>query len=1268
MLNRLFKTITMFNIKKLCIVVSFIFPFLIRFASAQPRAYNQDEIIKIPGITADNQIYSLNVSQKQTSIVYLDGLGRPVQSIAKQASPLQYDLIQPISYDNLGRQTISYLPYADESTNPSGSYRYNAINTDQQSFYNNSSQYLVAKDAAPYSQAVFENSPLQRLLQAGKVGSIYQPGVTGNHTKSVIYRPNSNASDGNIIQWNVDGSFTNGTYYSDNKLSVTDGKDEDNVETLSFIDLAGHIILKRQLLSSGNLDTYYIYNNSGMISYIVPPKAVTLLSANSYNLNSVPLSNLIFKFVYDNPRGRLVQKTVPGKGAVYIVYDPLNRPVLLQDANMRVNNNWNYIKYDAQGRAISQGIYYDGTYTNINSMQNYVAGLNYSTNWYEQRSSAGSTTGYYTDNVFPTTGITPLCYSYFDDYDLLRNGSPFVYGSKGLPGEIGATTAPTKGAPTMVWSTTVGSGLSGIWLLKVTFYDKRGNSIQTLSNNHIYNTGSATLTDTTTTLADFNGVPQISQVSKKTAASTTIKVQTILTYDPAYRLSTVSQSYNGGTSTPVASYSYNELGQVIKKGLGYVNPSTWLQNVDFRYNIRGQLLSINNSKLNSDTGKTNTDTNDLFGMLLVYDFKDMNLGNTPSYDGKLTGVKWMSKDASGNSTYERSYKYYYDLLNRDTASIYSERTVASTGAFFNNIGGFNENGITYDAGGNILTLIRNASNQGTNSHVQIDNLMYTYSATNPNQLQSVSDGTDANHTGAGFTNITTSTGNYTYDGTNGNLTADPYKGIVIAYNVLNKTDKITFPAIPNRWIDYTYNSNGSLIRKRQYDNINGLLKLQNTTDYVDGFVFVNNSLSYFPMPEGRVLNISGSLIQEFVITDQQGNARLSFQNNGGVASVKQENSYYAFGLIMPGSPVNVIGTPNKQLYNGGSEWQNDYTNLPDYQQTFFRNYDAAIGRWVAVDPEAENAESLSTYQYVGNNPIMFNDPLGNLNEQGTVGFLRSWGDPGLNGNNYSNNSGLTEADAEAFAASGQVPSNESSAGQDVTQESDATLISQSQNGDVPALQEYARRYGKTYNPVWNPNGGAEITEEEWAAAGGNKDEVDPNKQAVFFAGAWMLKQKTDIGPKLSFATLMKNYPMPYEPGPYSQDLYFNQCAIRMSIALQKSGVDLSGTKNKTNPGTGPDHKTFTDKGEVLGAYNLAIFLWGYLGKPGVIINGNIWDVPDYLKGQTGIIFFMDFVEDGVRSYNAVHIDLWNGSSIRASETFDQNQMFDAKVIWFWPVK
>lgn len=87
-------------------------------------------------------------------------------------------------------------------------------------------------------------------------------------------------------------------------------------------------------------------------------------------------------------------------------------------------------------------------------------------------------------------------------------------------------------------------------------------------------------------------------------------------------------------------------------------------------------------------------------------------------------------------------------------------------------------------------------------------------------------------------------------------------------------------------------------------------------------------------------NSSGTLTFEYFIRDHLENVRVSFDGTGSSAVVRQDNSYYPFGMTMPANTLPT--TLNNNLFNGGSEWQNDFGNLPDLYQTFYRNYDAAL--------------------------------------------------------------------------------------------------------------------------------------------------------------------------------------------------------------------------------------------------------------------------------------------------------------------------------------
>ena len=68
------------------------------------------------------------------------------------------------------------------------------------------------------------------------------------------------------------------------------------------------------------------------------------------------------------------------------------------------------------------------------------------------------------------------------------------------------------------------------------------------------------------------------------------------------------------------------------------------------------------------------------------------------------------------------------------------------------------------------------------------------------------------------------------------------------------------------------------------------------------------------------------------------------------------------------------GSVNYQYKFNGKELQNEFDiNLYDYGA---RNYDPSIGRWMNVDPLAEEFPDWSPYSYGFNNPLRFTDPTG----------------------------------------------------------------------------------------------------------------------------------------------------------------------------------------------------------------------------------------------------------------------------------------------------
>jgi len=141
----------------------------------------------------------------------------------------------------------------------------------------------------------------------------------------------------------------------------------------------------------------------------------------------------------------------------------------------------------------------------------------------------------------------------------------------------------------------------------------------------------------------------------------------------------------------------------------------------------------------------------------------------------------------------------------------------------------------------------------------------------------------------------------------------------------------------------------------------------------------------------------------------------------------------------------------------------------------------------------------------------------------------------------------------------------------------------------------------------------------------------------------------------------------------------NQCAVRMSIALGRSGFGLEGfmPQSRVHSGNGACH---TDgMSHVLGALELATWLKRALGDPLNIRpqagTSGCAHAFTQIRGQTGIVYFNNcFTRAGSAVQVGDHIDLFNGQQYynqiihpRAGgdETTGGDLFGRADQVWFW---
>lgn len=326
-------------------------------------------------------------------------------------------------------------------------------------------------------------------------------------------------------------------------------------------------------------------------------------------------------------------------------------------------------------------------------------------------------------------------------------------------------------------------------------------------------------------------------------STTTRTITRRFEYDQAGRVLKVWHKLDTQPEILLALNTYNELGQLIDKKLHSTvsTGSDAKQSVDYRYNVRGWLTSMNDASLTNTTTttKTNDDTGDLFGMQLTYNAISPEISNSPLFNGNISGMIWSNNLATGTIK-QNAYTYTYDALNRINTSAFKEKGTAWSTPANNALA---ETGFQYDLNGNIKVLQRN-DRRATG---WMDNLVYLYTG---NRLMRV---TDSGDDFAGFIDgQPANSDDYTYDA-NGNMTRDRNKGIgasltdatnIITYNFLNLPEKVTKGS---NSVQYIYDASG-----RKLSQVTTFVGQQKQSDYSGEYQYENDVLQFINHEEGRI--------------------------------------------------------------------------------------------------------------------------------------------------------------------------------------------------------------------------------------------------------------------------------------------------------------------------------------------------------------------------------------------------------------------------------
>lgn len=933
---------------------------------------------------------------------YLDGLGRSMQTVAKNEHADSFDIVSQKVYDaGSGKETYTYLPFAAPVATSNGNLHI-PVASRIRHFYD-----ANGPDEEPYSKTETDNSPVNRITKQLSPGRNW---VGSNRGKVNDYGCNTAGEGVRLFTIGNNPGDVPITYaaYAPFVLYVDQVTDEDGKYSLEYKDKRGLVILKKTRISGtgpthdGFACTYYVYDNLGRLRYVIPPKAVAAI-ATSWNVATV--TNLCYRYFYDS-KNRVIEKKIADKGTEYYVYDKRNRQVLYRDGNLELAGQWMLTIYDPHDRPISTGIY--ASSDNRATLQGYMD---------DNSTYTAPDLFYYLKNYGPlqeypsNTTAHMLSYIYYDNYDQLGflDFDPAQFSNITLPPDNSISPPSLSNhVRGLVTGTKVRvedpeNPHDEVWLTSANYYDDKGRVIQVksqnlrggieISSNLYYFQGK--LWKNILRHQNPDARPIAGTTDGAHAAYTLYTTNTLNLRQGGGndQIKSMTQRIDEGIEYQFGNYFYDHVGRVVVKQTPAAN---FLQ----EYNIRGSLNHINVG----NTFVYQNDSTHIFEENLYYDKGFAS----KLYNGNIAGITWRK---AGNFAPVEAYGYSYDPLNRLTHAEYARKN--TTGSWVKTAYDYTASNITYDLNGNILSMNqRGIDPPAINTPINMDQLTYNY-APGSNQLIKVIDAVNPATTASlpdykDNPNVNHPQ-EYYYDA-NGNLVKDENKGIsTISYGHLNKPETISIDFKGK--ITNVYDAAGNKLQKRVHDKSTNKT---DTFDYIGNFVYKNDTLQYIVNGEGRarpVANPQGltKFIYDYFVKDHLGNVhstvtakpidaqylasheigmanveQLVFDNIPNVRNAKPVDGKPGDNMaarLDGGDPAHRVGTAIMLQVMPGDRFtiSTDAYYEGDYQQSDIQGSQAIIeslmgallnGNTYAGVPIAELPDNVKTITRALNNPAL----------------------------------------------------------------------------------------------------------------------------------------------------------------------------------------------------------------------------------------------------------------------------------------------------------